>query len=89
MNRFSIIFVAGLALFGLLQGLAFARWPHLEDAVVPSFLWPLLASLAVDVAIRPAVAAGKLPDLRTETRFAGLVAAVFVFMATRWVIPSL
>ncbi|WP_188517416.1 hypothetical protein [Alsobacter metallidurans] len=88
-NRTSIVFVAVLVAFGVLQGLAFARWPELEKTSVPSFLWPLILSLAIDVAIRPAVAAGKLTDLRTETRFAGLLGSVLAFMAVRWAVPTL
>jgi hypothetical protein len=83
-HKTAVAFVAALTLFGVAQGLVVTRWPELERSVVPTFLWPILASLAIDVAIRPAVAAGRIADLRTETRFAGVLAGVLAYTVVRW-----
>jgi hypothetical protein len=87
-NKTAVAFVAVLTLFGVAQGFVVARWPELESSAVPTFLWPILASLVIDVAIRPAVASGRIADLRTETRFAGVLAGVLAYTVVRWAIQG-
>jgi hypothetical protein len=88
MNRTATSFLAGLVVFGGAVGVLVAHRPALEGFVVPPFWWPLFAALVFDLATRPAVAAGRMPEMPMNMRALGVVAGALTYQAVRWLLPT-
>ncbi|HYF54925.1 MAG TPA: hypothetical protein VEA41_11765 [Salinarimonas sp.] len=71
-------FVAGIWAFGLASALAVATVPALRSLGVPSLAWPLLAALVTDLALRPAVAAGRIAPVTMNERFVAVIGAALI-----------
>jgi len=66
------IFIAGMLAFGLLAGLVIAGVPALRDGPVPTIVWPVLAGLAVDLALH-AFGRGRVAPLTMNERAIGII----------------
>jgi hypothetical protein len=87
-DRLTVLFVAALALSGAVIALVVNRNPSLEGALFPPFFWPLGVALLYDVASRPLVHQGRLPELPMQARFIGVIAGAIVYQLVRIVLPS-
>jgi len=68
-------FIAGLWAFGVLTGVAAAVSPSFRDLPVPALVWPLAASLVVDLALMPLAQAGRIAPLTFNERAIAVVGA--------------
>ena len=89
MTPLAPVLIGALGIFGLGVGLLVGRMPELETYFFPPIMWPLGAALAFDLMIRPAVAAGRLPDLTMTERAIGVVGGGVVYQLVRWYLPGL
>ncbi|WP_293867858.1 hypothetical protein [uncultured Alsobacter sp.] len=87
-NRLTIVFVAALALSGAVVAFIVSRNPSLEQSAFPPFFWPLGLALLFDIASRPLIHQGKLPELPMQARFIGVIAGAIVYQLTRMVLPA-
>ena len=87
-KQLTIVFVAALALSGAVIAFIVSRNPSLEQAAVQPFWWPLGLALLFDVASRPLIHQGKLPELPMQARFAGVIAGAIVYQLIRMALPS-
>lgn len=87
-NRLTAIFIAALAVSGAVIALIVNRNPSLAGALFPPFFWPLGLALLYDVASRPLVHQGKLPELPMQARFIGVIAGAIVYQLVRTVLPG-
>jgi hypothetical protein len=74
------LFAGVMAAAGLAAGWARLQWPQATD-LVAGYLWPFIAAFLFDVAIRPAVADGRLSPLAMPTRIFGVIGGTIVFAA--------
>ena len=72
------LYVLGLLAFGVLAGLAVARFPALNVLPVPAFTLPLIASLVADLVMMPLGRAGRIEPLTMEQRAIGVVGAALI-----------
>jgi len=89
MTPLAPVFIGALGVFGLGVGLLVSRMPELENFFLPPIMWSLGAALAFDLVTRPAVAAGRLPDLTMTERAIGVVVGGVVYQLARWYLPGL
>ena len=68
------LYVLGLLAFGVLAGLAVARFPALNVLPVPAFTLPLIA----DLVLMPLGRAGRIEPLTMEQRAIGVVGAALI-----------
>ena len=87
-KQLTIVFIAALALSGAVIAFIVGRNPSLEQALVPPFWWPLGLALLFDVASRPLIHQGKLPELPMQARFIGVIAGAIVYQLTRMALPA-
>lgn len=69
------VFIAGLWAIGLLGGVAIAKAPEMIPLPTPFLTLPLLAALAADLGIRPAIRAGRIAPLTMNDRAIGVLGA--------------
>jgi hypothetical protein len=88
MNRYAPLIVGALVVFGALVGVYVSRNPGMADLVVPPFWWPLFAMLALDLATRPAVMAGRLADLSMAYRAIAVIAGALAYQVVRMLLAT-
>jgi hypothetical protein len=71
-------FVAGLWAFGLASALVVLALPVLQTSVIPSLAWPLIAALLADLALRPAIAAGRIEPITMNERALAVIGAALI-----------
>lgn len=81
-------FVGGLWAFGLASAFAVAGSPGLRDGVFPSFAWPLLVSLAADLALMPLARRGAVEPLTVNERALGVIGAGLVHTLALMALPA-
>ena len=82
MSRTGLIFIAGLWLLGLVTGVLVARLPALGAIPTPHLMIPLIASLLVEIAARPAVPSGRFAPLSMAERATGVIGAAIIGFVT-------
>lgn len=83
------LFIAGLWVVGLLSGILLARAPDMLPLPMPYFLVPLVAGLAVELAIRRPIQSGQLSELSAGERAIGVLGgAVISFVAMKLLAPG-
>lgn len=82
------LFVAGLWALGILSGVLVAFVPEMLPLPTPHLTVPLLASLAVELLIRPAIRAGQLEPITMNERAAGVIGAAIVSLAVAALVGS-
>ena len=81
---FAVVVVGSGAVFALIS----ARNPELEHFMVPPFWWPLFVALAFELAIRPKINAGELPDTPMGLRAGAVIGGAVLYQVLRWMMPT-
>jgi hypothetical protein len=77
-NKTGLLFIAGLWLVGILSGVVVARMPGSLPLPSPNLMVPLIVALLVEVAIRPAIASGRIEPLTMAARVIAVFGAALV-----------
>ncbi len=87
MPRIWKLFIAVVVGSGAAFALVAGRYPQLETLLVPPFWWPLFVALAFEIAIRPKISAGELPETPMGLRAGAVIGGALLFQAIRWTVP--
>jgi hypothetical protein len=71
-------FIAGLFAFGIVVGIAIARFPQLEAVPLAALTLPLLLSLLIDLALLPLARKGRAEPPTMEQRFIGVIGSALI-----------
>jgi hypothetical protein len=82
------IYIAAMAVGGLVLGLASLRWPEVNDGPVPPLMSLLIVSLAFDLVIMNRAAAGKAMPLQMSSRLIGFIAGAIIYQLLRSTVTS-
>ncbi len=75
------IYIAGMLAFGVVAGLVVVNVPGAREWPVPSIVWPLLASLLVDLALMPLAQQGRIAPLTMNERAIGVIGSALIVTA--------
>lgn len=75
------LFIAGLWAVGLGTGLALARAPESLPLPTPALTVPLVAALLADLALMPAMRAGRIGPVTMTDRALGVIGAGLIALA--------
>lgn len=82
------LFIAGMWGVGLLVGVLIALMPELLALPMPHLTVPLIAGLLVELAIRPAISAGRVAALGGTERGVGVIGAAVIALVSSTLLRS-
>jgi len=88
MPRIWMLFAAVVVGSGAVFALVSARFPDLEHAMIPPFWWPLFVALAFELAIRPKISTGELPETPMGLRAGAVIGGAVLYQVLRWMTPG-
>jgi hypothetical protein len=78
-----IIYIALMALAGLVLGFASLHYPVINDGPVPALMILIGVSLLVDLPLLLLASQGRMEPLQIEARFIGFFAAALIYIGIR------
>jgi hypothetical protein len=76
--RIGRYFILGLWVFGAAAGLVAAASPTVRAWPIPTLVWPLLAALAVDLALMPLAKQGHVEPLTMNERALAVIGSALI-----------
>ncbi|HEV2558008.1 MAG TPA: hypothetical protein VGU45_05230 [Microvirga sp.] len=74
------LYIAGMLAFGVVAGLVIAQVPAVRNSPIPVFVWPLVASFLVDLALMPRAQAGQISPITMTERAVAVVGSAIIIL---------
>lgn len=72
------IYIAGMLVFGLVVGLVTTAVPDVRAWAVPVFVWPLVVSFIVDLALMRRAGPGQVSPITMAERAIGVIGSALI-----------